>query len=334
MGKINVAVSNLMSFEIEKSVHQCSLNQLESYFSPVELHLKNVDKDISLLDDSDWKHNRKRKRALGDKISFTPNCIDVRQLHIELAVIKNEGLATLSNTVITTKPGDIKFSIRLKRILPYSVDSNEFLSSKVIAVDVLVGVQNGVLSIANQSKSSLHERIDIERVEAGTMRFTTKEDTRKKEAYFYQSSCLSVKWSSQLKEGIKKYIERTITLFRSVSSEWNMRYIFQIMTEQTLSSTKRLQLYTLLRSVPIKTKLKVSPIIAFMKLSSEQSIHSVQDLCEALALRRFDIILKKDYLHHWRAKAKPKVFKQTMKPICYCMKISKDISTNTKNCLS
>lgn len=352
-GNINLAAGDLMRFEIERSVHQCSWNQLESYFSNAELLHYNVEEDIHLLSGQDWKRKRKNNRALGDKYSFVLNCTDVRHMEIELVIVKHTGIATFSNTIQPVNSGDIMFSFRLSNQVPLQPNQNLLVASKIIGTNVIVGIKGGIIiSIVDQSKKSFstendcssrtlietvdneQEKIDIsvrslagKQIGTRNMRFSIYTSGSLNKNSIKCNSLVSVKGLTEFYERIQKIggdrfdlsKERTILLIQSFLSDLKKWKLFQFLNRRAYNKLKQLQLYSVLRSQPIKSMLKGSPISILFRLYSAQSIFSVEEFCEALGTRRFDLVLTRNYLHPWRRKAKPKALKQVLKPICHCL---------------
>ncbi len=108
----------------------------------------------------------------------------------------------------------------------------------------------------------------------------------------------------------------TLALFRSLS--W-------------LVVGNRRELLNILGMEQIKIMFKDRPFIASKKFAEEQGINSVEDLCQALTIKKFDRTLKQDFLHPWRNNATPYMLKRKMRKICNCKeKLKKDCFLSAK----
>lgn len=90
-----------------------------------------------------------------------------------------------------------------------------------------------------------------------------------------------------------------------------------------VSKHKR-QLLNTLQKQPIRLFFKEKPLDVCKKLEEEHAIDSVETLCEALSFKKFERVLKQDYLHPWKRIATPRNLKRELRNTCGCTKKRKN----------
>ena len=346
-GRVNVLVGNLTLFEIDESVIQCRLNRWYSRSNLTELHINHVEENLLLIQQKNLNQRGKYGGALGDKLSFKSISSDCCQLDVDLVIMKKSGFVTFSNNMYPVNSGDIKFSMQLtKQKASRFHNNNDTTKFDTRHIHLMLSTKNGLVSIIDQNQFF---SVEVKNIYDPFV--TLNENGGRAETLSKNSEIQSVTSPRKLQFTLKNestwmvwcsYVShlkwRTIQIFDwyhmfqviwdrnafpicSSSCNEKMKNVLQILTSYTTTiRPQRWQLFTVLQSVQIRNVLKRSPIETLYKLSTEQSICTIDDFCEALTTRRFDVILKKDYLHQWRRIATPGTIKKILKPLCKCRK--------------